>query len=92
MRDSLLSIERQPWVFIIEFFRYLLFGTGLLLAPVLQLAIFTSSHFLDATGAPSKANRAKDDDLPDIEIMPVSYCPFIWALQSNVHLQNAIVR
>lgn len=61
----------RPGVFIIEFFRYLLFGTGLLLAPVLQLAIFTSSRFLDVTGAPTKTNRTKDDDLPDIEIMPV---------------------
>lgn len=72
MRDSLLALEKRPWIFFVELIRYLIFGTGMLLAPVLQLAIFSSSRFLDATGAPSKTNLAKKDSLPDIEIMPVS--------------------
>ena len=74
MGDSLLSLEKRPWVFFIELFKYLLWGTGLLLAPVLQLAIFTHSKLLDERGVPSKPEKAFDEPLPDIEIMPVSPC------------------
>lgn len=73
MKDSFVSLEKRIWVFFVEFFRYLLFGTGMLLAPVVQLAIFTSSHFLDARGVPSKTRLAEPHSVPDIEIMPVSF-------------------
>ncbi|THH13247.1 hypothetical protein EW146_g6943 [Bondarzewia mesenterica] len=73
MKESLVSLERWPWVFLIELIRYLRFGTGLLLAPVIQLAIFTSSSFLDATGMPSQTRRAEPNSLPDIEIEPMAY-------------------
>lgn len=72
MKDSLVSLQRRPYIFLIEFFRYLLFGTGMLLAPVLQLAVFASSLLLDERGQPSRTELAKPDTLPDIEIMPVS--------------------
>jgi choline dehydrogenase len=75
MSHSLLVLEKRPWVFLIELFKYLLFGTGMLLAPVLQLAIFTSSKFLDGRGEPSKTDKARRDELPDLEIMPVSTVP-----------------
>ena len=68
-------LEKRPWVFFIELFRYLLFGTGLLLAPVVQLAIFASSLLLDARGMPIINDKsAERDTLPDLEIMPVSCC------------------
>ncbi|KAI0739507.1 alcohol oxidase [Daedaleopsis nitida] len=73
MRDSLLSLQTRPWVFFIEFIRYLLYGTGLLLVPVLQLAIFTHSKLLDEKGAPTKTEKAFEEKLPDIEIMPMAY-------------------
>ncbi|KAF9467112.1 alcohol oxidase [Collybia nuda] len=73
MKDSLLSLERSIWVFFVEFFRYILFGTGMLLAPVLQLAIFTSSQFLDTRGVPTKTKLASSKSVPDIEIMPMAY-------------------
>lgn len=72
MGDSLLALQTRPWVFIIELFRYLLFGTGALLAPVLQLAIFASTFLLDKNGLPLKPEANDRDKLPDIEIMPVS--------------------
>lgn len=71
MSESLLALQMRPWVFLVELFRYLFFGTGALLAPVLQLAIFASSFLLNDLGSPLKRN-ASDDRLPDIEIMPVS--------------------
>ena len=74
MGDSLVALEKRPWVFLIEFFRYLLFGTGMLLAPVVQLAIFASSLLLDSHGMPIKDKSAGRDTLPDLEIMPVSCC------------------
>ena len=66
-------LEKRPWTFLIELFRYLLFGTGMLLAPVLQLAIFASSLLLDARGMPIVNEKsAERDTLPDLEILPVS--------------------
>ena len=67
-------LQKRPWVFLIALFRYLLFGTGLLLAPVVQLAIFASSLLLDARGMPMKDKSAERDTLPDLEILPVSCC------------------
>ncbi|KAI1787504.1 alcohol oxidase [Ganoderma leucocontextum] len=73
MSDSLLSLEKRPWVFFIELIRYLIWGTGLLLVPVLQLAVFTHSNLLDSTGTPSKTEKPSNETLPDIEIMPMAY-------------------
>lgn len=73
MGDSLVALQRRPWLFLIELIRYLLFGTGMLLAPVVQLAIFASSLLLDARGMPIKKEMsAEGDTLPDLEILPVS--------------------
>ncbi|KAI0057276.1 alcohol oxidase [Artomyces pyxidatus] len=71
--ESLVVLEKRPWILLLELFRYLIFGTGLLLAPVLQLAIFTSSQFLDAKGVPSLTQRAEPHSLPDIETMLIAY-------------------
>ncbi|KAJ3992042.1 GMC oxidoreductase [Lentinula boryana] len=72
MSHSLLSLRKQPWTFFIELFKYLLFGTGMLLAPVLQMALFASSTLLDRGGLPKSPVENKPSVLPDIEIMPVS--------------------
>jgi len=59
-------------MFFIELFRYLFYGTGMLLAPVLQLAIFASTLLLDQQGLPQKGQKNDEDVLPDVEIMTVS--------------------
>ncbi|KAI8986143.1 alcohol oxidase [Trametes punicea] len=73
MRDSLYSIQQWPWLFLIELIRYLIWGTGLLLVPVVQLAIFVNSKLLDDRGLPTKTEKAFEEKLPDIEIMPTAY-------------------
>ncbi|KAI0819755.1 alcohol oxidase [Trametes gibbosa] len=70
--DSLRSLEVYPWVFLYELVRYLIWGTGLMLVPVLQLAIFAHSKLLDERGLPKKTDK-EVEKLPDIEIMPSSY-------------------
>lgn len=75
MGESLLSIEKQPWVFFIELFKWFIWGTGMLLAPVLQLAIFVFSSQLDDKGYPIPNKELNHKDVPDIEIMPVSQGP-----------------
>ena len=73
MEESLLVLEKRPWLFLIELFRYLLFGTGMLLAPMVELAIFASSLLLNARGMPIiNEKSAERDTLPDLEILPVS--------------------
>lgn len=74
MQDSLLSLRTQPLRFIIELIKYLIWGTGWLLGPVLQLAIFSHSKMLDDTGKPAQVEKVSEK-LPDIEIMPVSCRP-----------------
>ncbi|KAI0922564.1 hypothetical protein AcV5_009503 [Taiwanofungus camphoratus] len=73
MQDSLLSLQTQPWRFFLELFRYLIWGTGYLLGPVLQLAIFTHSRLLDGTGKPTRITELHSDEVPDVEIMPMAY-------------------
>jgi len=68
-----MRVSRQPLYFIVEFFRYLLFGTGALLAPVVQMAIFASTALLDIHGVPLKERQPDRDTVPDIEILPVAY-------------------
>ncbi|GJJ10620.1 hypothetical protein Clacol_004847 [Clathrus columnatus] len=78
MWDSLTQIELRPWVILKHLFLYLFFGTGIFLAPVLELAIFLQSRLLDET---YRLGPFKREDLdaslpenrPDIEIMPISW-------------------
>ena len=55
-----------------EFFRYLFFGTGALLSPVVQMAIFASTALLDRHGVPLKERQPDRGTVPDIEILPVA--------------------
>lgn len=72
MSHSLVSLQKRPWIFFIELFRWLIWGTGMLLAPVLQLAIFASSTLLDTQGYPIQGKELDPKAIPDVEIMPVS--------------------
>ncbi|KIJ63527.1 GMC oxidoreductase [Hydnomerulius pinastri MD-312] len=73
LHDSLNRVSRQPLYFITEFFRYLLFGTGVLLCPVVQMAIFACTALLDNSGAPIRNEKPKADAVPDMEIMPIAF-------------------
>lgn len=84
MKESFVPLEQCIWVFFVEFFRHLLFGTSMLLAPVVQLAIFTSSQFLDSTGIPTKTKLAEPHSVADIKIMPVSFRNIALGAGSNV--------
>ncbi|KAI8977857.1 alcohol oxidase [Trametes punicea] len=72
MWDSLHSLQKWPWRILIELVRYLIWGTGLMLLPIMQVAIFTHSKVLDDRGLPIKTERAFEEKLPDIEIMPMT--------------------
>jgi len=75
-KDSIRKLQSRPWLLILAFFQYLLFGTGLLLSPVLELSIFIQSRLLDEKYRVVMQTEKDLDctlprNLPDIEIMPV---------------------
>ncbi|KIN93573.1 hypothetical protein M404DRAFT_500893 [Pisolithus tinctorius Marx 270] len=73
LHDSLLRVNRQPLYFIWEVLRYFLFGTGVLLAPVVQMAIFACTALLDKHGVPLEDKQPEINSVPDVEIMPLAY-------------------
>ncbi|KAF5348763.1 hypothetical protein D9756_009729 [Leucocoprinus leucothites] len=73
MSHSLVSLETRPWIFLVELIKWLIWGTGMLLAPVLQLAVFASSSLLDDEGRPIPGKQGNSDEIPDVEIMPMAY-------------------
>ncbi|KAH8114085.1 alcohol oxidase [Phellopilus nigrolimitatus] len=77
MQDSLVGLEKEFFTFMREFVKYMVFGTGLLLSPVVELSIFAKSDMMDAQShlqATVSQMDAKDPaNIPDIEIMPLAY-------------------
>ncbi|KAI6045860.1 alcohol oxidase [Pisolithus marmoratus] len=71
--DSILRTSRQPLYFIWEVLRYFLFGTGVLLAPVVQMAIFACTALLDKHSVPRQEKKPEIDSVPDLEIMPLAH-------------------
>ncbi|KAF8526937.1 alcohol oxidase [Hysterangium stoloniferum] len=74
LEDSILSMQRRPWVALREFFKYWIFGTGMLLCPVHELSLFAKSELLSAdfqngVADPTKLDRTDPANIPDIEIM-----------------------
>ncbi|KAG8221334.1 GMC oxidoreductase [Butyriboletus roseoflavus] len=76
LRDSMTQLQLRPWLIIVVFFQYLLFGTGWLLGPFPELAIFIQSRLLDDKSR--IAMRTKEDkdaslpsNLPDAELMAI---------------------
>ncbi|KAH7908249.1 hypothetical protein BJ138DRAFT_1116026 [Hygrophoropsis aurantiaca] len=76
LSDSLAKLQLRPWIIIKLMFLHPFFGTGLLLAPVLELSIFLQSRLFDAksrtviTCSTSDIDSQLPRNLPDIEIMP----------------------
>ncbi len=77
MSESLICLEARPWLFILELLRYLIWGTGLFLGPVVQLFVLLNTHALDHTGMPAASETSSVEPLPDIKLIPVSG-PFAW--------------
>lgn len=76
MDHSLVSVEKSPWLFLTHLFYWLIWGTGMFLAPVLQLAVFFSSSMLNSEGLPTETKPLDPDTLPDIELIPMAYYGF----------------
>lgn len=78
LHDSVARLQAQPWSIIKEFFLWLFFGMGLLLGPVLELSVFVQTRLFDSnfrtvTPTPTDEDSSLPMNLPDIEIMPVSF-------------------
>ncbi|KIP07165.1 hypothetical protein PHLGIDRAFT_30130 [Phlebiopsis gigantea 11061_1 CR5-6] len=74
--DSLAMLVLRPWIIIKLLILFVLFGTGLLLSPVLELPIFLQSRLLNkkhetVVAGPDDLDNTKTANIPDIEIMPV---------------------
>ena len=71
----MVKFQLQPWKIILEIILYLLFGTGFLLGPMLELSIFAKSRLLNDKSEQKTTPKDRDaslpENLPDIEIMPV---------------------
>ncbi|KAH9950885.1 GMC oxidoreductase [Amylocystis lapponica] len=69
------QVASAPWTIIRELYLYILFGLGLLLAPVLEVSIFVQSRLFDSDFRLVAAHKDDKDaslpmNLPDIEVMP----------------------
>jgi choline dehydrogenase len=83
--ESLAAVATSPFIKgVLEFFKYLFFGTGILSRPILSMSLFVRSTSLnkDGTGLrdeiPSKAEKGNitsrpQDNIPDIELMPIAF-------------------
>ncbi|KAG6895951.1 hypothetical protein C0992_011340 [Termitomyces sp. T32_za158] len=68
--DSLHIIQKSRLRALIELFRYITFGQGLLLAPVTQLSILVNSAQIDDSGHIIPLTTS---GLPDLELMPIHF-------------------
>ncbi len=76
MSHSLLRIE-SGLAFLAEFFKYMFMGKGLILSPIPEIILFANTSLLEDKTCVTKATSKQldpevPDNLPDIEIMPVS--------------------
>jgi choline dehydrogenase len=59
----------------LELIKYLFFGTGLFLLPLVQSAVFARAELLDDDGhtsaSPVDLDASKPENIPDIEIIPI---------------------
>ncbi|KAI0721777.1 GMC oxidoreductase [Fomitopsis betulina] len=78
IKDSVIQLQLRPWLIIKEFILYILFGTGLLLAPVLELSIFLQSRLFNDDFRTTTTSKIDEDaslpqNIPDIEVMPIAW-------------------
>lgn len=77
MSHSLLRIESITG-FLKEMFRYMVYGTGLLLNPLPEMILFANSDLVDdntgkVSGTPIQLDATKRENLPDFSIEPIAY-------------------
>ncbi|EIW79544.1 alcohol oxidase [Coniophora puteana RWD-64-598 SS2] len=95
--DSLAMLVVRPWIAIKLFFLFIFFGTGLLLSPVLELPIFLQSRLLNgkyetAVTGSDDLDNSQAKNLPDIEIMPVSWADVTKHRQGGLSLFSIPLR
>lgn len=71
----MVKFKNQLLAFLKEIVNYVLYGTGVLTFPVIDIAIFANSKHLDdrhhLVASEEQQDPTKPENLPDIEIMPV---------------------
>ena len=71
----MVKFRNQPLAFLKEIVNYVLYGTGVLTFPVIDIAVFANSQHLDdqhhLVASKEQQDSTKPENLPDIEIMPV---------------------
>lgn len=96
MRDSIIKLQMQPWLLILELLKYFLFGWGLLLMPIVELSLFIPTRLLDRDTQrmyPTKedSDASRPENLPDVELMSVSECfPSITTCLTWSHMTDCI--
>lgn len=71
--ESLHVIQKSRLRAILELFRYIAYGEGLLLAPVTQLSILVNSSCIDDSGRVIKSSETGPSGLPDLELLPIHF-------------------
>ncbi|KAF8815497.1 GMC oxidoreductase [Phlegmacium glaucopus] len=77
LEESLVKFQLRPWKIIKEIMRYILFGTGILLAPIIELSVYSQSRLLndnfEQKTRPKDRDSSLPENLPDIEIMALAF-------------------
>jgi len=74
MKDSLLSIVKQPTTLVNQIYQYWRYGDGWFLAPLVEAAIFAKAEYVNEDGTMKKLSEEELDsrkggNVPDFEIM-----------------------
>ncbi|KAK7691578.1 hypothetical protein QCA50_004977 [Cerrena zonata] len=78
MQDSIAKFQLRPWTILVELFKYLFFGWGLFLNPVVELCIFIQTRLFDdgmkyMYPTPKDCDASLPENLPDIELMSIAW-------------------
>ncbi|KAK7691581.1 hypothetical protein QCA50_004980 [Cerrena zonata] len=77
MHDSITKLQARPMIFVIELFKYLFFGWGLLLNPAIELCVFIQTRLFDEEmkhmyPTPKDCDPSLPQNLPDVEVTAVA--------------------
>ncbi|KAF8065327.1 alcohol oxidase [Lyophyllum atratum] len=76
LEDSMHILIQKPWMAVVEIFKYLIAGRGLMSQPFVHLAMFLPSRLLNDKGellklTPRDLDASLPENVPDIEITPM---------------------
>ncbi|KAF8055869.1 alcohol oxidase [Lyophyllum atratum] len=76
LEDSMHILLQKPWMAVVEIFKYLIAGRGLMSEPFVHLAMFLPSRLLNDKGelltlTPRDLDASVPENVPDIEITPM---------------------